>query len=426
MYRNVINDLANWYQDAQDKVLLIKGGLGVGKTWIVNDFGSAFFEKTIIMDLRKDGFLRKLFLSDMDKLDEYIINDVGTDVAPEKVLIVFDELQVIEDGLDKVFEYRKLHPNYRYCIIESYVGSIKSEKEYNDQIVCYTMMPMTFEEFLTANKARNLCKYIEKQRVEAVDADIIDKIIDYLKIFFVIGGMPAIVYDYIKHGNLSNIEKLQKEQLDEYKAYMKAYSPKIMTKKIIKIWDSIPTQLTKDNRKFMYVYVDPKARAREYEMSADWLVDHGFLRRVYKVSEGLSPLTAHIDLKSFELYHIDHGLLRKMAGVNLVKLMSRDDLFDAMQGALIEQMVLSELTRNQTVNQLYFWISGATARVDFLFEDDGEIIPVDVQSKIRTKAQSIKVFHQKYNNRMAIRISLGELNFSKGVLNIPLYGLWNF
>ena len=115
-----------------------------------------------------------------------------------------------------------------------------------------------------------------------------------------------------------------------------------------------------------------------------------------------------------------------MKGLNGSKLLARTNLFDAMEGALVEQMVLAELTLNVNVKELYFWISGATARIDFLFEDDGEVIPVDVQSTIRTKAQSIKVFQQKYNNRMAIRISLGELNFSKGVLNIPLYGLWNF
>ena len=196
--------------------------------------------------------------------------------------------------------------------------------------------------------------------------------------------------------------------------------------KVLKIWDSIPAQLTKDNRKFMYGYVDDKARAREYESATNWLVDNGLLRRVFKVEKGLVPLKEHIDKKSFELYHLDHGLLRQMKGLNGSKLLARTNLFDAMEGALVEQMVLAELTLNANVKELYFWISGATARIDFLFEDDGEVIPVDVQSTIRTKAQSIKVFQQKYNNRMAIRISLGELNFSKGVLNIPLYGLWSF
>lgn len=150
------------------------------------------------------------------------------------------------------------------------------------------------------------------------------------------------------------------------------------------------------------------------------------VRKVNRIRDGISPLWTQIDEKSFELYHLDHGLLRIMCGISHDQLNTGDETLEDINGALLEQFVLSELIMNKTVHQLYFWISGATARVDFVFEDDGEVVPVDVQSKIRRKAQSIKVFHSKYNNRMAIRISLDQLSFSKGILNIPLYGLWNF
>ncbi len=426
MYRNIINDLAKWYQESQEKVLFVKGARGVGKSWTVDDFSSAFFESSVMIDLRNDVMLSKSLNSDGIRLEEHIMDMTGINIPKEKILIIFDELQVIEHGIDKVMNFRKEHPEYRYCIIASFVGKLEGEDDYNDSIVTYTLMPMTFEEFLTANKAQNLCKYIEQQRIKPVEAAIIEKIMEYLKIFFVVGGMPAVVAEYVKNGNLSVIEILQKEILDEQREYIKANAPKIIVKKILKIWDSIPVQLSKENRKFMYGYVDPKARAREYESSTHWLVDNGLLRRVYRVEQGVSPLSDYVDKKSFELYHLDHGLLRQMAGFSAIRLLDREDIFDVMKGALTEQMVLAELTLNQTVGELYFWISGATARVDFLFEDDGEVIPVDVQSTIRTKAQSIKVFHQKYNNRMAIRISLGSLGFSKGILNIPLYGLWNF
>jgi predicted AAA+ superfamily ATPase len=325
-----------------------------------------------------------------------------------------------------IMEYISTKPGYYFCMIASYMGSLIGEDEYLDSLEVINLMPLTFEEFLIANKAQNLCKYIEKQRVTQVDEVIIQRIIDYLKVFFVVGGMPEIVAEYIKSNDIQGIDKLQKGQLIKYRGYISKKAPKNILEKVLKIWDSIPAQLTKDNRKFMYGYVDEKARAREYESATNWLVDNGLLRRVFKVEKGLVPLKEHIDKKSFELYHLDHGLLRQMKGLNGSKLLARTNLFDAMEGALVEQMVLAELTLNANVKELYFWISGATARIDFLFEDDGEVIPVDVQSTIRTKAQSIKVFQQKYNNRMAIRISLGELNFSKGVLNIPLYGLWNF
>ena len=194
----------------------------------------------------------------------------------------------------------------------------------------------------------------------------------------------------------------------------------------MKVWDSLPVQLEKPNRKFMYGYVDEKARAREYAGAVKWLADAGLVRQIFRVSKGLAPLTAYEDQKAFELYHLDHGLLRVMCGVWMEDLEHRTDVYEVLGGVLTEQYTVAELTMNQNVHHLYFWISGATARVDFVFEDDGEVIPVDVQSKVRSKAQSLKVFYKNYNNRMAIRISLDDLNFSKGILNIPLYGLWNF
>lgn len=298
--------------------------------------------------------------------------------------------------------------------------------EYEEELYALMLYPMTFEEFLTANKAQDLCKHIEKQKLEPVDASIIRQITEYLKIFYITGGMPIVVLDYIKNHDLNRVDAILKALLNRSKEYIDRYVPNGMAVKVDKIWNSIPVQMEKDNRKFMYQYVDEKARAREYEKSVNWLVETGLVRKVNRIREGISPLVMQVDEKSFELYHLDHGLLRIMCGISWNQIKSGDESLEDINGALLEQFVLSELTMNKTVEQLYFWISGATARVDFVFEDDGEVVPVDVQSRIRRKAQSIKVFHNKYSNRMAIRISLDELSFSKGVLNIPLYGLWNF
>ena len=201
---------------------------------------------------------------------------------------------------------------------------------------------------------------------------------------------------------------------------------KQLVKKILQVWDSVPAQLTKENKKFMYGAVDAKARAREYVAAVDWLIEAGYVRKGQKVTQGLSPLTDYLDLKSFELYYLDHGLLRNVSGITAKEAENDEAIFDAMHGILSEQLVLAELTLNSNVQELYFWTSEATARIDFVFEDDGEIIPVDVQTTIRKKAQNLKVFHQKYGNRMWIRISLEALSFHKGNLNVPIYGLWNF
>ena len=271
-----------------------------------------------------------------------------------------------------------------------------------------------------------MCKSIDNQIMEPVEPEVIKEITEYLKIFYITGGMPIVVLDYVKNHDLNRVDAILKALLVKCSEHIERYVPKTYALKVNKIWNSIPVQMEKENRKFMYQYVDEKARAREYEKSVNWLVDTGMVRKVNRIKDGISPLPLQVDDKSFELYHLDHGLLRIMCGISYTQMKTGDSAMEDVNGALLEQFVLSELTMNGTVDKLYFWISGATARVDFVFEDDGEVVPVDVQSRIRRKAQSIKVFNSKYKNHMAIRISLDELGFSKGILNIPLYGLWNF
>lgn len=288
------------------------------------------------------------------------------------------------------------------------------------------MYPMSFEEFLIANKAQELCKIIEQEKVDGLKEDIRPVILEYLKYFYITGGMPEVVQSFVKNRSMNQVDIIGHRNLQEMRDYVIKHAPKQLVKKILQVWDSVPAQLTKENKKFMYGAVDAKARAREYVAAVDWLIEAGYVRKVQKVTQGLSPLTDYLDLKSFELYYLDHGLLRNVSGITAKEAENDEAIFDAMHGILSEQLVLAELTLNSNVQELYFWTSEATARIDFVFEDDGEIIPVDVQTTIRKKAQNLKVFHQKYGNRMWIRISLEALSFHKGNLNVPIYGLWNF
>lgn len=430
MYRIIMNDLCNWYEKAQDKVLLLKGAKGVGKTWTMIDFGQGFYKKTIYVDLEKDEEAYLLFKQGAKvKADKLIaaLSIYSEETYEEgETLFIFDEVHLFPKAIEAIMSLKEQKPELSICIVTSTVGMIPHQAEYQEALQELTLYPMTFEEFLTANKAQDLCKYIEKQKMEPVATQVIEKITEYLRIFYITGGMPIVVMDYVKNHDLNRVDAILKALLMRSKEHIDRYVPKAYELKVNKVWNSIPEQMEKDNRKFMYQYVDEKARAREYEKSVDWLVDTGLVRKVNRIKDGISPLPMQVDEKSFELYHLDHGLLRIMCGISHKQMKTGQEALEDINGALLEQFVLSELTMNKTVDKLYFWISGATARVDFVFEDDGEIVPVDVQSRIRRKAQSIKVFKGKYSNRMAIRISLDELNFSKGVLNIPLYGLWNF
>lgn len=431
MYRNMITTLVDWSEQEQKEILLLKGAKGVGKTWCVMDFAEAFFKKAIHIDFSKDTVLREMFLmgNRPEFIDEQLELLTETDLHAEDtsgILMVYDGVQVAEDLFAGVMQYARQRRKLATIIIADWVGVLPAENLVAEEISVYTMYPMSFDEFLMANKAQELCRMIEKEKTDGLAQDLRPIILDYLKNFYIIGGMPAVVLDFIKQKNMNTVDEIQHHILHEMRDEILKYAPKTMVKKILQVWDSIPKQLTKENKKFMYGVVDAKARAREYVGAVDWLVNAGYVRKVQKISKGVSPLEEYVEPKSFELYYLDHGLLRNISGITAAEADADQQIFSMMNGIMSEQIVLSELTLNQNVNELYFWTSEATAKVDFVFEDDGEIIPVDVQTNIRTKAQNLKVFHQKYNNRMTIRISLESLSFYKGKLNIPLYGLWNF
>lgn len=431
MYRNIMNDLVQWKEQNLSNILLLKGAKGVGKTWCVMDFAKAFFPRTIHIEFDKDTILRELFLSpnSIEFIDEQLKFLTDIDLCSEDVadvLLVFDEVQVEEDLFAGVLQYARQKKNLSIIMIASWCGILPAENLVAEEIVVKILQPMTFEEFLIANKAQELCRIIEQEKVNGLNNDLRPMILDYLRYFYITGGMPEVVLDFIRNRDMNRIDMIQHGILQDLRDDILRYAPKLLVKKILQVWDSIPMQLTKENKKFMYGAIDVKARAREYEGAVDWLVQAGYVRKVRKVLQGLSPIEDYIDKKSFELYHLDHGLLRNTAGISARDAELDEHIFDEMNGIISEQFVLAELTLNANIKELYFWTSEATARVDFVFEDDGEVIPVDVQSTIRTKAQNLKVFHQKYNNRMAIRISLESLSFHKGRLNVPLYGLWNF
>lgn len=430
MYRIIMNDLMEWYETGQDKVLLLRGAQGVGKSWTMIDFGQGFYKKLFYVNFEKDEEVYALFKQGLRVKAEKLIAALSMycDQTFEdgNTLFVFDEAHLYPKAIEAIMSLKQQKPELSVCIIASTMATIPHHAVFEEQLYPLFLYPMTFEEFLTANKAQDLCKHIEKQKMEPVDPQVIDEITEYLKVFYMTGGMPIVVLDYIKNHDLNRVDAILRALLMRCKEHIDKYVPRTYQLKVDKIWNSIPSQMEKENRKFMYQYVDEKARAREYENAVNWLVETGMVRKVNRIVDGVAPLEQQVDDKSFELYHLDHGLLRVMCGIPYSRVdIEAEDLKD-IHGALLEQFVLSELTMNKTVAKLYFWISGATARVDFVFEDDGEIVPVEVQARTHRRAQSIKVFRSKYRNRMAIRISLDELNFSKGVLNIPLYGLWNF
>lgn len=426
MFRNIMNELATWYETGKDKIALIRGGKSVGKTWAAVDFATGFFDAYILIDMKeysdfsayisKERKPDKIHAKLTTSLDKY--NFAGK-------LLIFDNVQVCPMAVKNLSEYAKFRTECRICMIATYNGKLPGEEECKEDISVYELMPMNFEEFLKAGKGRKLCKYIENQRLVSMPEEVRSSIWTMLKAFFITGGMPEAVNEYYKTEDLSGVDEVLHTILDRFTKYLIEITPKKYLTKVLAIWNSIPVQLTKENKKFMYGYVDSKARAREYEASVNYLVSTGVVRQIYRIKKGVLPLENEKDDKSFELYHLDHGLLRVMAGISYADI-DMDNVLDMMDGVIAEQYALAEFCTNKNVGELYFWISSATAKVDFVYEADGEVIPVDVQTSPRTKAQSVKVFKQRFHNKTSVRISTDDMFVKSGLVNVPLYAIWYF
>ncbi len=426
MFRNIMNELATWYEVGKDKIALIRGGKSVGKTWAAVDFATGFFDDYIIIDLKdypdfslyisKERRPEKIHAKLTTSLDKYNFTDR---------LLIFDNVQLCPMAVKNLSEYAKHRTECRVCLIATHNGRLPGEEECKEDISVFELLPMNFEEFLKAGKGRRLCKYIENQKLSPMPDEVKDSVFKMLKVFFITGGMPEAVNEYYQTENLSGVDNVLHQILDRFAKYLIDVTPKKSLTKVLSIWNSIPTQLTKENKKFMYGYVDPKARAREYEASVDFLVGTGVVRQIFRIKDGVLPLKNEKDDKSFEIYHLDHGLLRIMAGMSYQDI-DMDNVLDMMDGVIAEQFSLAELTTSKNVGDIYFWISSATAKVDFVYESDGEVIPVDVQTDPRTKAQSVKVFKQRYKNKTSVRISTDDMYVKSGLINVPLYAIWCF
>lgn len=433
MYRNIINDLATWFDESRRRILYIKGALGVGKTWTIKDFSTAFFASSIYIDVKKDDTVINIIdnctnnpetIPDkIDVLDKYILNTYGQ-INESDTLLIFDEIQDLH-GADVFFhEYSRRHRHYSICLIASSMQFSEYEYHHKDVFNILRMRPMTFEEYMIAKKATPFLAAIESSKSKPLNSVEEATLIEMLKEYMLVGGMPEIVNTFITTKDLSLVRNMQLEYIDKYEKLIKKSASPAMAQRMRRIWKSIPKQLLENNKKFMYKFVEENARAREYSEAVQSLLDLGLVRKLPRLKEGLLPLEDYVDYKSFELFMIDHGLLRAIYGLSMDDTVELIDIMSENNGAVAEQYIFEELSSK--VGNVYYWISGATARVPFVYDGDNIPVPVDIRFVENKKAQNIRTFKSKYSDiEISIKISLSQVYLDNKVLNIPAYGLWN-
>ncbi len=430
MYRKIITDLKEW-KDKKDRLpLILKGARQVGKTWILQEFGKEYFDNVLYINFENAGNIANLFDGNIEpnRIIEYLSALNHKRIEPEKTLIIFDEIQELPRALTALKYFAEETPEYAICCAGSLLGVFLHDKISFPvgKVDFLELQPLDFEEFLIANNENELINIIKRNKLEQLPDLITDKLKDYLKKYFVIGGMPRAVKTWIEEKDFELVERVQKGILEAYERDFSKHTDSSTATKIQYVWNSIPSQLAKENRKFIYGVVKDGARAREYENSINWLKDTGLIRVINRVKCGdKQPLKAYEDLKAFKIYLLDVGLLRVLCELPYETIIEKDAIYNEFNGLLTEQFVLQELGNVKKINTIYYWSNEFQSEVDFVFAYKNLIIPVEAKAGINVKAQSLKVYMKEYNTKIAIRYSLQNIKLNDKILNIPLYAIWN-
>ena len=429
MYRLLMDELIKWKEKRNRLPLILRGARQVGKTWLLNEFGAESFDDVLYINFENTPGLKSDF--DGDISPQRIVDLLGAlhgkRIRPQETLMIFDEVQEIPRALTALKYFAESAPEYAICCAGSMLGvALHGGTSFPvGKVDFLTLEPLSFKEFLLANGEDMLIGFVGSNGIREIPEAISGKLTDYLKQYIVIGGMPRAVAEWIETRDFSIVEKRQISILETYENDFSKHAPKNLVPKLRYLWNSIPSQLAKENKKFVYGLVREGARARDYEEALLWLLDSGLLRRVGRVTKAGVPLKAYEDLKAFKLYHVDVGLLRVMSELAPAAILEGIKLFEEFKGALTEQFVSTELAGQRFIRSAYYWTSEATAEVDFVFADDKNIYPLEVKAGVNLQARSLRVYRERFKPRLALRVSLSNLRLDDGLLNIPLYAMFN-
>lgn len=429
MERLLINELQKWKEKSDRKPLILRGARQVGKTWLLKDFGKKSFKDVCYINFEQKEVLGAIFEGTLSpkRIIEQLSVYSGKKILPEDTLIIFDEIQEMPRALTSLKYFAEEAPEYAICCAGSLLGVALHEGTSFPvgKVEFLDLYPLSFREFLLANGEEMLLDYILKDGNRDLAA-FTEKLTDYLKKYFVIGGMPSAILKWLDTYDFFEVDDVQKQLVAAYENDFSKHAPRQMIEKIRYVWDSIPSQLAKENKKFVYGLVREGARAREYEDSLMWLSDAGEIIRTYNISKPDIPLKAYADLKSFKVFLLDVGLLRCMSGVSPKVILEGSRIFEEFKGALTEQYVCQELQLFKRLQTNYYWTSSSAAEVDFLISDGMEVFPLECKAGLTMNAKSLKVYRQKYMPRLSLRTSLllYSKNKEEGIVNIPLYMLF--
>ena len=426
MQRSVLHELVAWKNGANRKPLLLQGARQTGKTWIMREFARQEYDDFVMVDFMFDDRMRSLFEGDLDpvRIVRQIELLTGRTIEPGKTLLIFDEIQEAPRGLTSLKYFCEQAPQYHVIAAGSYMGiALRREGESFpvgkvDRIV---LRPMGFQEFLRAVSGDPLADALESGDINAL-APLADVLNRRLREYFIVGGMPEVVDAFRQRDDFAEVRRLQQQILSAYDADFGKHAPARIIERMRLAWKSLPGQLAKENKKFVYGAVRPGARARDFEESLQWLIDYGIVRKVARVSALRLPLTAYEDSGAFKLFCSDVGLLAALSDIEPAAVLDASRLFTEFKGALTEQYVEQELVLLGH-NPVYWSSERGNAETDFCVACNGRPIPIEVKAGENLRAKSLKVACDKFALGRAVRTSLSPYRDEGWLVNIPLWAI---
>lgn len=424
MQRTIVDKLIQWKSKSNRKPLIIQGARQVGKTWTMKHFGEQTFEQVAYINFDNNPRMKALFAGDYD-INRLVLGlkiESGVDIQADNTLIIFDEIQEVPQALASLKYFYENAPQFYIVAAGSLLGvSLHHQVSFPvGKVDFLPLYPMTFQEFLLALGKKDWVQLLDMQDWDLITA-MKTGYIDLLRQYYFVGGMPEAVNVFVETQNLNEVRQIQRNLLMAYEQdFSKHISDGKTVQRVRSIWHSIPEQLAKENKKFMYSQMQKGARSRDYEIALQWLKDSGLVYAVARVKKPHLPLSAYQD-SAFKLYGLDVGLLAAQSHLDVSTLLEGNRIFTEFKGALTEQYVLQQLVATQE-NTVYYWATEkGMAEVDFVLQRKQEVIPIEVTSEENLKAKSLKVYVDRYQPEQAIRLSMADYREQDWLVNVPLY-----
>lgn len=426
MYRMAMENLLAWKQSRRRKPLIIEGARQVGKTWLMKEFGRQAYGDTVYINFDSNARMAELFASDLDTkrlvlgLELY----AGRKIDPENALLIFDEVQEVPRALAALKYFCEDAPQYHIVCAGSLLGIAlhRGTSFPVGKVDFLKLYPLSFQEFLMAIGKKQFSELLDQQDFSMITS-FRETYADALKQYYFVGGMPEAVESFAENQDFNEVRQIQKRILAAYEQDFSKHAPNEVVPRLRMLWNSIPAQLAKENKKFIYGLVREGARAKDYETALLWLSDCGLVHRVSRVNAPGIPLRAYEDMKAFKLFVLDVGLLGCMTGLHQRTLLDGNALFAEFKGALTEQYVCQQLKTLADLELCYYTNDRGSCEVDFVVDTGGRVMPLEVKAETNLRAKSLKTYREKFSPELAIRTSMADYRKEDGLVNLPLYAI---